>query len=137
MLDATGHDTNCAYAADPRSACDCGGRKPRITTPVNMGTEAPGAFAPALERKITSIGQQLAANKEAAITMAADAAFGRGNWRKEGISASIEIDGREMYSHGGVKFMEWCPVKFESVLDGDSFKVTAVQSWKRLPEPQP
>lgn len=137
MLDATGHDTNCAYAADPRAKCDCGGRKPRMNIPANMGTEAPGAMPGTLERKITSIGQQLAANKESAIMMAADAAFGAGGWRREAIAASIQIDGREVYSHGGTPFMEWLAVKFESVQDGDSFKVTAVQSWKRLPEPQP
>lgn len=133
MLDATGHGPNCAYAGDPRAACDCGGPKRRMNiTPANMGDEAPSAFNPALERKITTISQQLAANKESAIRLAADAAFGEGCWNKALIVAGMGHDGKEIYAFAGKAFMEWHGVQFESVQDGDSFKVTAVQRWKRL-----
>lgn len=137
MLDATGHDANCAYAADPRAKCNCGGRKPRMNmVAANMGQSAPDVFN-AIERKITSIGQQLAANKEAAIILSADSAFGKDGWRRESISAAIYPSGLEIYSHAGIPFMEWEGMKFESKQDGDSFRVTAVQNWKKLPVPQP
>ena len=77
-------------------------------------------------------------NKEAAITRAADAVFGAGAWDRAKMRGAIYAGGREVYSHGGVDFVELDPVDFTNAEDGDSFVITAVQRWRKLdPVPQP
>ncbi len=48
------------------------------------------------------------------------------------VRGEIHHGGREVYSIGGVPFLEIFPVEFDSVRDGDSFKIKAVQRWRKL-----
>lgn len=145
MLDASGHDVNCAFAADPRSPCDCGGKKRGdMRNHFTAGNDDSGLAAmagdmpqaAAMERKISTVQQQLAANKDKAIALAADAAFGAGKWNKAGMRGAIHPGGREVYSYLGRDFIELAPVEFTNEQAGETFTITAVQKWKIL-EPQP
>ena len=90
----------------------------------------------ALDRKVKTLGQQVAVNKEAAISRAADKAFGAGAWDRAKVRGAIYAGGREVYSHAGVEFVEIDPVTFTSVEDDDGFIITARQGW-RMMEPKP
>lgn len=89
-----------------------------------------------LDRKVQTLGQQVMANKERAIKMVADEVFGAGEWSRDKVCGALYPGGREVYSFAQIEFIALDPVKFESVQDGDSFKITATQSWRKL-EPQP
>lgn len=145
MIDASGHDDNCPYAGDPRLKCNCGkaqGKKPRPPyRPVNFANSdsALGAMASdmpevvgLMDRKVQTLGQQVMVNKEKAITQAADRAFGQGNWQRAKLSGRTLADKREIYSHGGVDFIELAPLAFTSEQDGEAFTITARQSWRTL-----
>lgn len=85
-----------------------------------------------LDRKVQTLGQQVMANKERAITLVADEVFGAGEWCRDKVRGSIYPGGREIYHYDGKQFIELAPVQFESVQDGDSHRITAVQAWKKL-----
>lgn len=146
MFDATGHGANCAYAADPRNKCDCGGKKKTdMRNHFAPGNDDSGLAAMAgdmpqqvvaLERKISTVQQQLAANKDRAITMMADATFGAGNWKREGLRGAIHPGGREVYSYQGRAFIEFLPVDFQAREFEDRFETHVIQQWQK-PEPQP
>lgn len=89
-----------------------------------------------LDRKVKTLGQQVAMNKEAAISRAADAVFGQGAWDRALMRGAIYAGGREVYSHKGVDFVELDPVDFTNAEDDQSFVITAVQRWRVL-EPKP
>lgn len=136
MLDASGHDDNCSYAADPRHACDCGGLKKKPVRPSFATANSDSALAamaglmPVTEPQ--TIGMQLHANKSAAIIIAADETFGAGAWAITDIQGRIGPGRVEILSFKGRDFVEIYPVEFESAREGNSFKITAVQRWKRL-----
>lgn len=146
MFDATGHGPNCAYAADPRNKCDCGGKK---KTDMRNHFSAPGNDDSALaamagdmpqrvtmDNRVKTVQQQLAANKERAITMMADAMFGAGQWNRQGMRGAIHQDGREVYSFQGRAFIEFLPVDFAANEFEDRFETHVIQQWQK-PEPQP
>lgn len=89
-----------------------------------------------LDRPVKTLGQQVMANKERAITMVADELFGAGQWKREAIRGHIYQNGREVYQFRGVEFIELSPLEFSSEQKGESFHITATQRWRKL-EPQP
>lgn len=84
------------------------------------------------KRPIKSLNQQIMANKEQAIKLVANELFGEGNWSKEGLHGHIYQNGCEVYQFKGIKFIELAAVSFTSTLDGDTFNVSATQSFRRL-----
>lgn len=140
MFNADGHDQNCAIANDPRNACDCGGvtRQRAEYKPLNFDIADAMSNAlgdmPRLAENITTVSQQVLANKDKMIRAAADKAFGVGNWEDKNMVASRQADGREIYSHAGKLFVELSAVKFDTVEQDDGYVIAVKQSY-RMVEP--
>lgn len=146
MLDASSHDVNCSYANDPNAECDCGGKKRAEYQPVDFGNDnsalagIAGAMPSLMDGATTTLQQQIALNKEAAIQQAARKAFGDG-WEKDRANFTVAItpDKHEIYKKADVPFLELWPVTFETRHNSDlthgreTFVTKAEQHYRFIP----
>lgn len=125
FIDASGHDQNCAYAADPRNKCNCTPADVRVMS-ADHASAPPfaGVTADQIEQQAPAIGridqwgramtvqQQILHCRERGIERAANDVFGAGNWNRAEMTAR-DVGQKsapgvsEIWSFKGVEFLRY------------------------------